>query len=239
MRKRTYRLFRPVLLLSASAVLLLLSTAGSARAALTYRSADYEMQMGMSNIGVTLLEGGKAVEGEGGLLDGRFEGEGLVPGKHYEEILSVRNSGDIDSYVRVILYRSWKRDGVKDTALSPELIGLGLNTDDWILDAEASSSESGEQFRERLVLYYKKPLAPGTDTAPVTEELWLDSDIYRALEWTGENGVYTSSFLYQNYRLDLEAEVQAVQAFDGEGAIRSAWGVDVRIAEDQSLSLVP
>lgn len=239
MRKHRHPAAVPLLLFAASALLLLLSTVGSTRAALTYNSENYEMQVNVSNIGVNLLEGGKIVEGEGALLAGRFgEQEKLVPGKHYEEVLSAQNSGAIDSYVRVILYRSWKqsREGGKDTTLSPELIGLGLNTDDWIVDPEASASDG--RFRERIVLYYRKPLAPKEETAPFLKELWLDSSICQEVGQTEANGIYTTSFQYDQYWFDLEAEVQSVQAFDGEGAVRSAWGVDAVIAEDGTLSLV-
>lgn len=231
------------LLLSASVAFLLLSTVGSTRAALTYNSENYEMQVQVSRIGVELLEGGESVEGEGALLSGRFgDGQGqekLIPGMHYEEMLSARNSGAIDSYVRVILYRSWKQEnGEKDTTLSPELIGLELNTEDWILDGEASASDGGEQYRERLVLYYKRPLAPGAQTAPFVKELWLDPAISKAVEHTVQEGVYQTAFCYDSYHFDLEAEVQSVQAYDGEGALQSAWGVQAKIAEDGTLSLV-
>lgn len=242
MRKKRYPAAGAALLLAASAGFLLLSTVGSTRAALTYNSENYEMRVNVSNIDVTLLEDGKSAEGEGGLLSGRFgDGENqekLVPGKHYEELLSVQNSGAVDSYVRVIVYRSWKDGsaGEKDRTLSPELIGLGLNTDDWILDQGASASE--DQFRERLVLYYRKPLPPGEVTTPFIKELWLDSSIYEAVDQKAEDGTYTTSFRYDTYCFDLEAEAQVVQAFDGEGAVGSAWGVSVSIAEDGTLSLV-
>ena len=127
MKRKKHFLASPVLFLAAAAALLLLSTVGSTRAALTYYSENYEMNMEVSSIGVSLLENGKVVsnrnytdrgwvsgsvgedgEPRGALLEGRFQGEEkLVPGKVYEEALSVQNSGEIDSYVRVILYRSW------------------------------------------------------------------------------------------------------------------------------------
>ena len=103
-------------LLSASAVLLIGSTVGSARAALTYYSENYGAQVTVSNIGVSLLENGETVshrdyedngqwdEASGELL-GHLQDEQIVPGKSYEEAISVSNSGSIDSYVRVILNR--------------------------------------------------------------------------------------------------------------------------------------
>lgn len=55
------RLLKPALLLSASAALLLLSTVGSTRAALTYYSENYAVEVTVSSIGVSLLENGEMV----------------------------------------------------------------------------------------------------------------------------------------------------------------------------------
>ena len=59
-KKIPFRLVTSVLL-SASAVLLIGSTVGSARAALTYYSENYGAQVTVSNIGVSLLENGETV----------------------------------------------------------------------------------------------------------------------------------------------------------------------------------
>lgn len=50
-----------VALLSASVVLLAGSTVGSARAALTYYSENYKVQVEVSNIGVSLVENDKVI----------------------------------------------------------------------------------------------------------------------------------------------------------------------------------
>lgn len=240
-RNRTFLLF------AASAALLLASTVGSTRAALSYRSENYEMKFDVSSIGVTLLENGEAVsrrdyvenrwEEESGelLTDMLGEDEALVPGRSYEERLSVRNSGSIDSYVRVTLYRSWTKDGkVMDTELSPELIGLELPGGDWIEDPSAST-------RERTVLYYRNILPSGQETPPFCTALRIDPAIGRKVsetrEETPEGTVITTSFAYDGYQFHLKAEVNAVQTHSPEEAVKSAWGVDVEAAEDGSLSL--
>ena len=117
-KKKKKALKTPFLLFGVSAVLLLLSTVGSTRAALTYYSENYEMRIDISSIGVSLVENGDVVsyrnyvnnewrEETGELLTKLLaEDETLVLGRKYPEVLSVRNSGSIDSYVRVILYRS-------------------------------------------------------------------------------------------------------------------------------------
>lgn len=249
MKKRKNFLAKPALLFTASAVLLLLSTVGSTRAALEYTSDAYAVQFNVPSIGVSLLENGKVVssrdyEGddwvgtgeEGKLLEGRFtEEEKLVPGRVYDEELSVQNSGEIDSYVRVILTRSWKDAQGKDTTLSPELIGLGLEEDGWIEDTASEGS------KERVILYGRYPLTAG-ESRIFCRTLKLDSSIMTDIreERTPADGggtLVTTTYRYNGYTFDLEAEVNAVQTHNAEDAIRSAWGVDVTIGDDGSLSL--
>ena len=86
------------LVLTAAALLLVGSTVGSTRAALTYYSENYSAQMNMQSIGVSLLENDKVVskrdyasngtwdETPGDLLTALKE-EKIVPGKQYEEAL--------------------------------------------------------------------------------------------------------------------------------------------------------
>ena len=133
----------PLALSLAAAVLLVFSAANSSRAALTYYSENYSAEFQMFDIGVTLLENGEEVswrnytqkddvwqEGGGELLTHLLDGEAggkIQPGKAYVEELSVRNSGSIDQYVRVTLYRYWEdKDGNRVTDAPPELIELGL-----------------------------------------------------------------------------------------------------------------
>lgn len=238
---------KPALLLAASAVLLLMSTVGSTRAALEYTSDAYAVQFSVPSIGVSLLENGEVVSqrdyegddwngtGEGGrLLEGRFEEEKLVPGKIYEEELRVQNSGEIDSYVRVILTRSWKDEQGKDTTLSPEWIELGIEEDGWIEDT------SSEGSKERIILYGRSPLASG-ESRRFCRNLRLNPSIMtdiRVEETPVDGGTLVkTTYRYDGYSFDLEAEVNAVQTHNAEEAIRSAWGVDVSIGDDGSLSL--
>ncbi len=122
------------LLLGAAVLLLAGSAVGSARAALTYYSENYTAQMEMYDIGVTLVEesakGSKDIssrdyagsddawkQNQGALLtDMLDETDGkLVAGRNYKEALSVKNSGNIDEYVRVRIYKSWRNEDGKTT----------------------------------------------------------------------------------------------------------------------------
>lgn len=238
------------LLFAASAVLLLLSTVGSTRAALTYYSENYAVEVTVSSIGVSLLENGEIVsyrnynenqweEGSKGLLNGMLEeGEKLIPGKRYEEKLNVANSGSIDSYVRVSLYRSWKdADGNTDAMLSPELIDLNLNLDGsgWVEDTKASTPE-------RTVLYYTGILPSGQTTPAFADGLKIDPAIMtkvteqRETDGSGHQTI-TTAYAYDGYHFCVEAEVDAVQTHNAVDAIKSAWGIDVTVGADGSLHL--
>lgn len=235
-------------LLSASAVLLIGSTVGSTRAALTYYSENYGAEVTVSNIGVSLLENGETVSrrdydsnGEwnetSGALLADLQEETIVPGKEYDEALAVSNSGSIDSYVRVILNKSWTdSEGSTDPNLSPDLIDLNLLTDNgWIIDEDASTAE-------RTILYYTNILPAGETTPALSDTVRIDpavADKVTEEVTTDENGYKTITFTYayDGYTFELEAEVNAVQTHNAQDAIKSAWGVDVDVADDGTISL--
>lgn len=235
-------------LLSASAVLLIGSTVGSTRAALKYYSENYGAEVTVSNIGVSLLENGETVSrrdydsnGEwnetSGALLADLQEETIVPGKEYDEALAVSNSGSIDSYVRVILNKSWTdSEGSTDPNLSPELIDLNLLTDNgWIIDEDASTAE-------RTILYYTNILPAGETTPALSDTVRIDpavADKVTEEVATDENGYKTITFTYayDGYTFELEAEVNAVQTHNAQDAIKSAWGVDVDVADDGTISL--
>lgn len=240
----------PVILLAAATILLLASTIGSTQAALTYYSQNYSAEVTVSSIGVSLLENGETVSHRDYLQDDEWststgtllenllaEDEEITLGKTYDEVLSVKNSGSIDTYVRVILHKSWQdAEGVKDPTLSPDLIDLNLVTGNgWVVDADASTAE-------RTVLYYTGILPVGAETPALTDTLWIDPIVGTKLLKTEvqEDGDYktvTYIYEYDGYTFTIEAEVDAVQTHNAQDAIKSAWGVDVSVAADGSISL--
>ena len=54
---------------------------------------------------------------------------------------------------------------------------------------------------------------------------------------TAEGTVITTSFAYDGYRFNIKVEADAVQTHNAAEAVNSAWGVDVSIGADGSLSL--
>ena len=267
--KKTFLKHKTAILFALAAVLLLASTAGNTQAALAYYSENYSAKVTVSNIGVTLLENGKEVSRRNYLEDGKWDDtnvgtllanmldpegtgtkEALVLGKAYTEEISVKNSGSIDIYVRVILTRSWQdAEGVKDPTLSPELIELATVTTEesgWVIDETASTPE-------RTVLYYTKVLPAYSEENPdavittpaLTSTLKINPAIGTKFIETKDVRVedgktytdITYEYEYDGYSFAVEAEVDAVQTHNAKDAIKSAWGVDVNVAEDGTISL--
>lgn len=228
-KKTTY------VLLALAMVLLLGSALGSTRAALAYYSENYSAEITVNQIGVSLLENGEVVssrnyendkwnETSGELLQNMLgENEKLKLGKKYDETLSVENSGTIDQYVRVRIYKYWmKEDGsTKDTSLSPDLIRLNLvNSGQWI------NPNPDAEDQECTELYYKGVLPAGSSTADFADGIVIDSKIAKEVEVTQENNVITTTYKYDGVQFHVDVEVDAVQTHNAQDAIRSAWGVD-------------
>lgn len=243
MRKKASRNRRVTYLLLALAVLMLLGSAvGSTRAALTYYSENYTAEITVSQIGVTLLENDKPVSRRdynedtweeetnagkdtvsGALLQEMIpEGEELVLNKTYKEELAVRNSGNIDEYVRVRIYKYWMdKDGKKETSLSPDMIHLNLiNTDKWIR-GKTNSAECTE-------LYYKGILPAEAKTELFADTIRIDGKLAESVELqeNKETHVITMVYKYDGVEFHVEVEVDAVQTHNAQDAIKSAWGVD-------------
>ena len=68
-----------------------------------------------------------------------------MPGAQIDERVAVRNDGSQDAYVRVIINRSWYRDGKKVPDIDPREIGIVTDTSgsDWFIDD--TSDPNGEQ----------------------------------------------------------------------------------------------
>ena len=219
-----------------AAGLLLFSSIGGARAALTYFSDDYAANIQLQEIGVTLVENGAPAEGE--LLKGLLaEGEQFKPGVSYKEQLNVYNSGVINEYVRVSIHKYWlDENGEKIRTLSPDLIKLNLVNlgSDWLLDSEASTEE-------RTDLYYNKLLNSQNETPLFADRLTIDGSVADHVSETkktdGRYTTITTVYEYDGARFCIEARVDAVQEHNAKDAVWSAWGRRVTIDENGVLSL--
>ena len=246
-----------------AAGLLIFSSIGGARAALTYFSDDYQAQLEQYDIGVSLLENGERVawrdyiyengadgrtgtgnwnetpgEDHMGVLCANLLGEDkeLKLGKAYPEVLTIRNSGTINQFARVTIYKYWvDENGKKDQTKNPEYIKLNLTPGSaWIIDESASTPE-------RTVLYYNTLLNAGaTASAPFSNTLTIDDAIGTIVDQKvtethkGDDGytytTYKTTYIYDGYQFVLEAHVDAIQEHNAAAAAKSAWGKNVNIS---------
>ena len=233
----------PALVLTAAALLLVGSTVGSTRAALTYYSENYSAQMNMQSIGVSLLENDKVVSSRDYVSNNEWKGtsqgtlltnllgkdETFTPGKKYNEAISVKNSGTIDTFVRVIITKSWQgEEGNKNTTLSPDLIELNFLTDNgWQIAKDQSTTE-------RTVLYYTKAVAAGDSTPALSDTIRIKPSIAKDVTKHVDGNTITYTYKYNGYTFHIDAEVDAVQTHNAKDAIKSAWGVDVNVSDDET-----
>lgn len=236
------------------------SAVGSTRAALTYYSETYSAQIDVQSIGVTLVENGQDISyrdythggGQWNEVSGKLlstaipEGEEWQLGRTYPARISVRNSGTIDEYVRIKLYKYWVDEGDgKLTGLSPSMIDLHLTGGHWIIDEDATTArirEDDGRDGERIVAYYDSILAPGESTELFADTITIDGSIAnKVTEVTekdaGGRTTVITTYDYNGATFMLEAEVDAVQTHNAASAVRSAWGVEVTVDEDGVLRL--
>ena len=234
---------KPALILTAAALLLVGSTVGSTRAALTYYSENYSAQMNMQSIGISLLENDKVVSSRDYVSNNEWKGtsqgtlltnllgkdETFTPGKKYNEAISVKNSGTIDTFVRVIITKSWQdKEGKKNTTLSPDLIELNFLTDNgWQIAKDQSTTE-------RTVLYYTKAVAAGDSTPALSDTIRINPSIAKDVTKHVDGYTITYTYKYDGYTFHVDAEVDAVQTHNAKDAIKSAWGVDVNVSDDET-----
>ena len=242
MKKFREFLSKPVVtvVLFALALLLLGSgTVGGARAALNIESQYYNSEVELYDIGVALIEqqangnfkvvaGENALMGETSPIGAAIKTDGkLLPGKTYSEVLAVRNTAQIDEYVRVSVFKYWQdANGNKAPEMDSKWIQLGFVTGNgWSIDKTPGSSTE-----ERTILYYEPILAPGEDSAPFLSTVKIDDTVLTKVSQTTsvENGVtvITTSYIYNGNRFCIDVIVDSVQDHNAEQAKISAWGVN-------------
>lgn len=243
-----------------AAVLLGYGGVGMAQAIPTIRSDLYGAQISMQHIGVTLVEACngnapsdvasrdyKANEAEPDLTKVQGElltnfGERLIPGKTYSEILSVRNTGIIDEFVRVTVRKYWRNAEGKEIhsrTISPADIDVHFVTgSEWVIDDTATTDE-------RTVLYRQQALAPNVSSGAFVDNFTIDKKLGTVVQSPSLDGKTPSdnkegkyiitSYQYNGYTFVIEATVDAVQTHNAEAAIRSAWGRSVTVSNDNTV----
>lgn len=93
----------------------------------------------------------------------------------------------------------------------------------------------GSVHTERMVLYYTKALAPGETTPGLSDTIRIDESVAQQVNKVTDGSTrLTYQYKYDGYSFNLDAEVDAVQTHNAKAAIKSAWGVDVSVSDDES-----
>ncbi|MBR0342166.1 MAG: hypothetical protein IJH64_07970 [Oscillospiraceae bacterium] len=221
---RRFNTKKVVLVLSALLIVLVgmiaVLRSGITQAALT-ESEEQTLEITMSELGVSVLENGKTVSGEGSLLSD-FKSVSLDPGRTYTDKITVKNSGAYDEYVRVVVKKYWQDSKGKRVNLSPAYICL-VTGNGWTENAK-------EQTTEQSVWYCNNYVAVGAESNPVFTGFYIDSEVFTNREKSvnvgePENGVIKVTYDYDDLTFVVEIEAQAIQYNSADKAIKSAWGV--------------
>lgn len=233
-----------VALFVVAAGLLLTTTMGGARAALTYYSENYITRVQMHDIGVTLVQETEHIawrdydskadgtwdtnEGHyerdstdgpyASLLEGTFDG--FLFGKETPCHLAAHNSGNIDEFVRMTIYTYWvDEDGNKQIELDPGFIEIKeAPTGSWLYDPESTTDE-------RRVYYYNTILHAGETTPFLSDAVVINEDVLRKVSESNDGaGNITTTYDYAGKKFQLKVVVDAVQTHNADDAIWSAWG---------------
>lgn len=249
------------LLFLLAVVLLFAGSVGGTQAALQIYSSDYISAFELDHIGITLYENGTPVsfrnygdaaasgfteKQDGDLVLKTLEDDpSFQIGRKYPFVITCKNTGTIDHYLRVTVYKYWvqvgegEKFGLKgwfhglssDTKKlldkekhSPATIHLGYNGSEgynssaWAKDPDSSTAE-------RDVYYYTGILPVGGETAPLFDTLWVDSSVAKSVITETVGSLTTYTYAYDGYGFVVQAEADAVQTHNARAAIRSAWGL--------------
>lgn len=226
-----------LILAGVATVLLVVGGISGARAALQFTSRVYEVPLAMEEIGIGILENGEPRDFDTLMLDliDEENGEEIKPGVTYTENVDVTNNGEIEEYIRVIVYKYWRDSatGDKNTALDPALI---IPEDPvkhgWIHDEAQSTSE-------REVYYYSTPVKKD-QVLDLFDTIMIDEDIVDIVYQTDKadaKGNLITKNVYDDKYFGIKVEAAGVQTHNAEDAILSAWGAEVDISENGTLSL--
>ena len=177
-----------------------------------YTSASTQEDVSTKTLDITLVqeggENGQIMQGDGKTSGGiAYAG---MPGAQIDERVAVRNDGSQDAYVRVIINRSWYRDGKKVPDIDPREIGIVTDTSgsDWFIDD--TSDPNGEQ----VVCYYKRPLQPGAQTSNVMNAFTILAD-----------KLTENSNKYAGLSTEIKYKAYGVQSIGDKEAMLAEWGV--------------
>ncbi len=216
--------------------LLVTGSVGSVRALPNSETAEMHSTIETTKMGVAILQNGETCvnTGSNGLMNvggtDVASGESFKVGKNYNLNLSVKNTGDVEGYVRITIYRYWASQNTnasgwvggyaeKRTDLDPEMIELDIAEENgWVIDTSAPS-EGGE----RIVIYRGNQAAlQQNDSLLFLKSVRINGDILEDLK-PYDDGSY-GYYAYDNATFMLEIKADIVQTHSGDAARTGTWG---------------
>ena len=160
----------------------------------------------------------------------------FIPGKIYQEKLAAKNTGEIDQYIRVQIYKFWTNKDGEKLRNNPDLINMNITNDTrWIIDESASTAE-------RTVLLYNEILKKDEVTPNFLESFYVDSSIRNKVHYTtrkeGENTIIMTERAFNGINLNIEVKVDAISVHNAQDQIWSAWGIKVETDSNGDISLI-
>ena len=107
------------------------------------------------------------------------------------------------------------------------MIELGFNQDGWVIN-EAQSTD------ERVVLYYTKVVESKKITPDFMKTIRISNQLSTMYTKVEDKKTIKYQYTYNGYTFTLDAEVDAVQTHNAKDAIKSAWGIDVNVNDDET-----
>lgn len=228
----------PLVILAIGILVVGASTATATRAAMVYQTEAERVNFSTAIFSVDLQEN---VDGEYvSLKDGtglQFpeikKDDSLKIGKKYTEDVRVVNNSNPDTgyseYVRVVVRKSWYKDGKKQTDLDPSLIEIDT-VDDWILN-------EAESTKEMFVYYRKTPLLRG-EAAPFITAITIKNDITSCVTSVETETTIKNEYKYNGEAAFIELQADAVQTHNAKDAMYAAWGVKAEFTADDDGDIV-
>lgn len=214
----------PLIILALGVVIVAASSAGAARAALVDSTARERVNFSTAELSVDILENDVSLKSSGELNFSAVD-EDIKVGKLYDENVTIVNNSNEETgyseYVRVIVRKSWYKDGKKDTSLDPALIVINVD-DGWIENKDESTSE-------QTVYYRTSPLACG-ESVDFINSIKIDNVVNTIVADTAADGVSISGnianeYIYDGQEAYIQLQADVVQTHNAEDAIYAAWGV--------------
>ena len=221
----------PLLILGMGILIIAASSATATRAAIVYQTEAERVNFSTAVFSVDLQENvdGKYVSlnDETGLQFPEIKkDDALKIGKKYTEEVKVVNNSNPDTgyseYVRVVVRKSWFKDGKKQTALDPSLINIETASG-WILNNDESTEE--------MSVYYRTSPLPCGEEVPFITAVTIKDEVTSFVTNIGTETEIRNVYKYDDESAYIQLQADAVQTHNAKDAIFAAWGVYAQFPE--------